>query len=514
MYRVIIVDDEKQIVDGLCRMIKWPELGFEVCATARNGMEAIPLIKSYKADLVMTDIRMPVMDGLKMVEHVRKNISEEAEFIILSGFGEFQYAQKALQYNVKSYILKPIDEAELYGILVDIKNYLDEKEIRKSLKIKNDLIDFISGEGSNASEPNLESETAYGLRYIVVERHEDICSLLSYQDEQKHSDLGKFISEKIGQSKMRFVVQHDRNSCHMIAGESLLKCFEYNIKHLAASIHEFLSKHKSTQANILIGEKVSSFKELYRSAQSISMCRNKLFYSKNPSIILYDDIKEEKFSKIFEDNGMIVKIISAFRKNDMDQLVRSIKVLIDHISSLQVVPEIATIHLDTVMASIIQLLSERTEDMSDVLEIYYNYKKMRDRAGIYEHGELVKEFCQYCNTFSLSPNNNESTDVVAKVARYVDDNFMEPLKIAWIAERFFVNPAYLGQQFYKKKGCSLNNYLNMIRLEKAKELLLNSSHRICEIATKIGYEDPNYFSSKFYEYTGYTPSGYRITGRK
>ena len=514
MYRVIIVDDEKQIVDGLCRMIKWSELGFEVCATARNGMEAIPLIKSYKADLVMTDVKMPVMDGLKMVENVRKSISEETEFIILSGFSEFQYAQKALQYNVKSYILKPIDEAELYGILIDIKNLLDEKEIRKSLKIKDYLIDHISGEESNNSDPNLENEAAYGLRYIAVEHHADIGSLISCQDGQKNCDLSKYIAEKIGQPNMRFVLRYDRSKCHMIAGDSLLRSFEYNVKHLAASLNEFLSKYKSMQADILIGEKVSGFKDLYHSVQSISMCRNKLFYAKGPSIITYDDIREEKFCKIYEDNGSVIKIISAFRKNDMDQLVKSVNLLVEHIASLQVVSEIAMIHLDSVMASIMQILSERTEDMGDVFEMYYNYKKMQDKAGAFMLGELVKEFCLYCNRFSLNHYKNEHAEIVAKVTRYVDDNFMESLKIADIAEHFFVNPAYLGQQFLKKKGCTLNHYLNLVRMEKAKELLVNSSHRIYEIATETGYDDPNYFSSKFYEYTGQTPSEFRNKGRK
>lgn len=514
MYKVIIVDDEKQIVDGLCRMIKWSELGFEVCATARNGLEAIPLIKSFKADLVMTDVRMPVMDGLKMVEHVRKNISEETEFIILSGFSEFQYAQKALLYNVKSYILKPIDESELYEILIDVKNLLDEKEIRKNLKIKNYLNDYISGEESDNSLPNLDNEAAYGLRYITIENHTDIRSLMTCQEEQKSCNLSKYIAEKIGQSNMRFVLQQDRTKCHMIAGESLLRSFEYDVKHLAASINEFLSKYKSMQVDILVGEKVSGFKELYHSVQSISMCRNKLFYAKSPAIIIFDDIKEEKFCKLYEDNGIIVKIISAFRKNDMDQLANSVRLLVEQIASLQVVPEIAMIHLDSVMVSVMHILSERTEDMGEVLEMYYGYRKVHDQVGLYVLGDLVTEFCLFCNRFSINSNKNENADIVAKIARYVDDNYMEPLKITDIAERFFVNPAYLGQQFSKKKGCSLNHYINMVRIEKAKELLVNSNHRIYEIATETGYDDPNYFSSKFYEYTGQTPSEYRNSGRR
>lgn len=510
MYKVIIVDDEKQIVDGLCKMIKWSEIGFEVCATARNGQEAIPLIKSHKADLVMTDVRMPVMDGLKMLECVRKTISEDVEFIILSGFSDFEYAQKAMQYKVKSYILKPIDEAELYGTLIDIKSSLDEKEIRKNLRIKSCINDWIAGEQQPDSDAHiLAGEELYGLRYIAIERHREFNSLYSLPDEQGSGDLSTCIAGKIGDANMRFVLRHNKNMCHMVAGQSLLASFGYDVTRLALSVSDYLWANKSIQADILIGKKVSGFKNLYESVQSISMCRNKLFYQNDASVVMYDTIKDDKFCKVYEDNGTVIKIISAFRKNDMEKLQRSAESLIEHFVNLQVVPEIALIHLDSIMASIIQILSERKEDIGEVLEHYSNYKKIQDRANIFELGRLTVQFCLYSNEFSLSRHKNHTVDVVTKVMRYVDENYAESLKITDIAERFFVNPAYLGQQFAKKQGCSLNHYINTVRIEKAKELLANTNHRIYEIALKTGYDDPNYFSSKFFEYTGQTPSEWR-----
>lgn len=514
MYKAIIVDDEKQIVDGLCKMIKWPELGFEVCATARNGMEAIPLIKSHKPDLVVTDVRMPVMDGLKMLEHVRVNISEDIEFIILSGFSEFQYAQKAMQYNVKSYILKPIDEAQIYGILVDIKNILDEKEIRKNLKIKAYINDFVSGEQPDKNELILAGEETYGLRYIVVEKRLKIDSLGTYADEENSCDLSNFIADKIGEANMKFVLKQDRNRCHMVAGRSLLSGFEFDVKHLAASIKVFLSNYKSVQTDILIGRKVQTFKDLYDSVKTIFFCRNKLFYTKAASIILYDDIKDEKFCKVYDDNKAVIKILSAFRKNDMEKLEQDLGRLTAHFESLQVVPEIVLVHLDGIMASIIQILSERKNDIGEVLELYSKYKKIQDKINVYDLERFVFEFCMFCNEFSLRSLQNENIDIVSKVARYVDENYMEPLRIMDIAERFYVNPAYLGQQFAKKKGCSFNHYINSVRIEKAKELLANTDHKIYKIAMETGYDDPNYFSSKFLEYTGHTPSDYRSRSQK
>ncbi len=509
MYKVMIVDDERQIVDGLCKMINWAEFGFAVCATARNGMEAIPLIKAHQPDLVMTDVRMPVMDGLKMLEHVRENISEDMEFIILSGFSEFQYAQKALQYNVKSYILKPIDETEFYSILVDIKNILDEKQIRKSLQIKSYISNFIGGDESVGNELILENEKTFGLRYLAIERHREDVSLSSDCEEDNNSDLSKCIAEKIGEYNMRFVLRHDRNKCHMVVGHTLLSSFEYDVKHLALTVNEFLWICKSLKVDILIGKKVAEFKNLHESVQSIAMCRNKLFYQKKRSVILYDDIKDEQFVKVFDDNGAVVKIISAFRKNESEKLISFIGQLIERLVNLQAVPEVAMLHLDSIMASIIQILYERNEEIKSVLELYSKIKKLQNDVNIFVLGGMLIEFCLYCYEFSQNRLQTENNDIVTKVTRYVNENYAEPLKIADIADRFFVNSAYLGQQFAKKKGCTFNHYLNTVRIEKAKELLINTNHKIYEIAQKIGYDDSNYFSSKFLEHVGHTPSDYR-----
>jgi two-component system response regulator YesN len=281
------------------------------------------------------------------------------------------------------------------------------------------------------------------------------------------------------------------------------------VQHLARSIAKFLWISKSIEVDILIGQKVKEFQSLHQSIQSVTKCKNMLFYTKQPSIICYEDIKDEEFCKIYEDNGAIIKTIAAFRKGDTEKIENAIEQLIAHFKSVQVVPEIALIHLDSIMASIIQILSERMDEVSEVLQLYSTYKKIQDHCNVYELGKLVTEFCLFCNKFSSLHKKKESMDIVEKVMNYVDENFMKPLKIIDIAEHFFVNPAYLGQQFIKKKGYSLNHYLNSVRIEKSKELLLNTNMKIYEIALKTGYDDPNYFSAKFLEYMKQTPSDFR-----
>ncbi len=509
MYKVILVDDEKQITDGLSKMIRWTELGYEVVATARNGVEAIPLIQSLKPDLVVTDVRMPEMDGLKMLEMVRRHVSQDVEFIILSGFSDFQYARKAMQYNVKSYILKPIDESEFYGVLLDIKAALNEKEIRDSLRIRSSLNGFLNGDLSETADVFPDEEEKLGMRYIVVQRHEQYVSLEAGGPDESRPDLFQAIAGLFGDPFMRFVIRQDRDRCHVVAGKSLLLEYGNDLRKLAHGLHEHLSRAAGIETDILVGRHVSGSRELHQSVQSIYHCSSKLFYLSKPSVVLYEDIREQKFSKAYEDNGLVIKTIAAFRKNDMERLGACVTQMVEHFSKLQVAPEIALVHLDSAMAAILQILAESREDVSAALEQYAFFKKIQSRVGIQNLARLALQFFEACNDLSLAGKKIEHGDVVARVARYVEENFAQPLKINDIAERFFVNPAYLGQQFARKKGFSLNHYINSVRIEKAKELLATTPQRVYEIAALAGFDDPNYFSSKFLEYTGCTPSEYR-----
>lgn len=509
MYKVILVDDEKQITDGLSKMIRWPELGYEVVATARNGVEAIPLIQSLKPDLVVTDVRMPEMDGLKMLEMVRKHISQDVEFIILSGYSDFQYARTAMQYNVKSYILKPIDESELYGALLDIMALLNEKEIRKSLKIRSCLNGFLLGDQPETAEVFPREEEQLGIRYLVVQRHEQYDSLTAGGPQEGRPDLFQAIAGLYRDPMMRFVLRQDRDHCHIVVGKSLLLGHGNNPRQLARALQDHLAASAGIGTDILVGRLVTGVRELHQSVQSIYHCRNKLFYLPSPSIVLYEDIREEGFSKVYEDNGLVIKVIAAFRKNDMERLGACIGQMVEHFTKLQVVPEIAMVHLDSAMASILQILAESHEVVDSVLERYAFFKKIQSHVGIHNLARLALQFCQACNDLSLASKKIEHGDIVARVARYVEENYAQPLRINDIAERFFVNPAYLGQQFARKRGFSLNHYINSVRIEKAKELLATTPRRVYEIAAMAGFDDPNYFSSKFLEYTGCTPSEFR-----
>lgn len=130
MLKVLLVDDEPLAIEGMKNIIKWEKIGYKICGVAEDGEEAISIIRKTKPDVVVTDIRMPVLDGLELISLVKKRIDSNIKFIILSGYSEFEYAKKAMEFGVKHYLLKPVFEEEMQQVLLEL--YTEIKKEKES----------------------------------------------------------------------------------------------------------------------------------------------------------------------------------------------------------------------------------------------------------------------------------------------------------------------------------------------------------------------------------------------
>src|SRR5690554_3938573 len=160
MIRVVIADDETRICKLIIKLIDWDKLGMLIVGTASNGIEALELIQKENPDIVITDIRMPGYDGLDMIERA-KGINSDLEFIIISGYGQFEYAKKAIEYGVKDFLLKPINKEELHRALLRVGDYIKKKDGQMSLndvnKIRNSFLNnLILFNSDNHREFSLE----------------------------------------------------------------------------------------------------------------------------------------------------------------------------------------------------------------------------------------------------------------------------------------------------------------------------------------------------------------------
>lgn len=202
MIKLLIVDDEPFIRQGLKILINWEEYGYEIVGEACNGLEAIKELEKKDVDIIITDLKMPEMNGIELIEYVRKNILDEIKFIVLSGYYEFEYAKKAIKYNVTDYILKPIQKDELIKVLVALKEeYLKQEQQSVIQKIKDKVIydkylnEVIYGRYDNTSLEYIKKCQKFSdeLRYIIIEINYNDSDSMIIQKMKKEKNNKYFI---------------------------------------------------------------------------------------------------------------------------------------------------------------------------------------------------------------------------------------------------------------------------------------------------------------------------------
>lgn len=501
MYKVMLVDDEKLITEGLKNLIDWEKLNLEVVATANNGEEALRKLKEEKVHIVITDINMPVMTGLDLIKEV-KGKDNKTNFIILSGYDEFSYAKKAIEYGVDSYILKPIDEEELEKTLIKLLARIEKsKKEKKDVLYKNTkLLQFINGKINKEEILKIEDELNIPLRgksytissIILNKKNEDgkyinIDEIIEEYSGRNYELLHKFDGQTI------LINSWDLD----VKNEDILKYFNF--------IKDKLIEKIEGDVFIAVGD-VTKDIDLLKNSLNSSNKLKKYILTEGTNICLTSEdvtnIKDYKtnFSKeierlnkiIIEKDGSGAKMflegliddIALTPKNIYDLSIRVV-MLIDKISDEFKVDKKYV--KDSLSSNIVELCSESTRDSIKAFLVS-------------EIEELIS--VMYSTTKRYSP-------VVSQIVSNIEERYSEELSLKTLAYQYNINSSYLGRIFTKEVGMSFSDYLNKVKNTKAKELILETNMKINDIAKAIGYTDTSYFYRKFKKYYGICPSTLR-----
>ncbi len=496
MLRLLIVDDEKIILEALSEMIDYPDLGYELIATAQNGMEAYDIICDEYPDVVITDIRMPILNGLQLIERSIKSNSE-ITFILLSGYSEFEYAKQAMRYGVRHYILKPTDKQELIDALISIRNerlFSEEKKNTERLQLLQDL--RFPLEQCFLMEA-LEYPEDF---YTIFRRYQ---SLLSFPTDCVHACICSFVEEsflnhfsedvwrilEFNCIPLQFPIIYVKNNAILIFPASTLTC-QQTIQEKLVNLHyptqsvalEFLFLHKpSAEAlfyNILL--KISRFDRI------LLLGKGNMKEIKNN---IASPRKIKHLSKCIN--------YASFNRQPDNQLLCSIFT--------------DTMPLDSAKVLALSLyLNLTSENKFHPLNITYDvFCRLYYCANVQQIRELIQVVLLQ-NNFDKSNTSNSAN--ISLLKSYVDQHLAsESLSLKWLAENYlFVSVGYLSKQFIKEEGIRFSAYLNLKRIDEAKRLMrLYNSDNIKMIAYQVGFSNnPHYFSQVFKKYTGMTPTEY------
>lgn len=488
--KLLIVDDEIIIREALAGIIDYEKLGYDVIGTAKNGMEAYEIICRENPDVVLTDIRMPVMDGLELIERTEKS-NPDVWFIVLSGYDEFEYARRAMRYGVREYLLKPTDPEQLEKVL---ETYREEKE-KKQEQEKKDQSRLLA-EYRNAAELSFLKE---GLD------SEDIAAV-----RRQYRELFDGLSGWL-------------NICYCyFVEEKMRKLFYTQFKRLIKDEHADVDFPALYVRNTLI---VFTRLESGASEQQIrdgimKFCEEKKV--ENPVIEFSQKQAQQGWQELFSKIRRFGWIDVIHREEDIVRLENRGSRSWNLARLQEMLKNAESNKVDEVLNELFETVQDdRMEAITLTMSVYLCINQMQGLGDLESigafygdicrcvDGQEVKKRCRNLLIGRLGASCGRKT-VSELIREYIEGHLNEEnLSLRWLAEnQLFMNAKYVSKLFAKENGEKFSDYLTRIRMQKAVHLMeVYRSDQVRDIAALVGYEsNPRYFGQVFKKYYGKLPS--------
>lgn len=506
MNRVVLVDDEQFVRKGIMTLVNWEKIKYQVVGEASNGEDALEIILKQEPDVVLTDIRMPIYDGLKLINFVKQQATNIPKFIIVSGYNDFKYAQRAVRMGVTDFILKPIDKNELENTFLSLTPIIEQERMKEQLNqrfINMSLYQRIIVEGE---EPTSNERTVlvdnFGQKmcYLII----DVRDYLN--GELIEQDLNRAIIS-FTQDQGVFIHPIERGEFGVILQE----------KHLPPHLNEltlYLSRFKlcleqeiNKKVFLFAGELNTQLEGLRASYRTARIASERRYSQLHDHPVLYHKKLVESESQL--KYQLINQILEEIEENNIDAVDQLVEEWASDVRAISA-------SIDSVKMFVFQLETELKGAIERVAGHWEGESKLGSLAAIFEEKRTLAELKDAMKTYIISAgkllcrlNKEKHNGDIYKVKRYIDKHYSENLTLKKIANEFYMNPVYLGQLFKKTYGTYFKDYLLTVRIEKAKKLLRQTDLRIYEVADQIGFSSPDYFVVQFEKMEGMTPSNYR-----
>ncbi len=528
MLKVLLVDDEPFILQGLKVLIDWEAEGFEIAGTATNGEEALKFLLQQKVELIIADINMPGMSGLSLLEKIRNEQISDAYYVILSGYAEFSYAQQAIRYECKDYILKPVEREKIIGILqkiIMLNHTMQEKietdrEMERAYLARN-VISLISGK---YDEQNLEYVKTHmhlsgNLRYIGIQL-DNVLMQEEITDEEKrvcqrklYQACLKFIKEDSGHCVFDVSASEKIYDIGLVYCDYMAKNSQMDEKKYLENFLAYLRGNVCFPVIMLVGKTVTDISNIARSYGTVGMLRSFLGFRKKKDIYYYEEEVQITEQGIVLCKSSIDVLLKAVEQNNHTEIHRSVDLFYEEMQRMGVNREIMNLNINYFLFQLIHLATEQDNGVNQE-EILHIISEGSVEEGIMRGSKahLVRFACEY-GDYLAQLRKNVSRGILGDIEREVREHYAENLTLKELSEKYYVNSAYLGQIFRKKYGQSFKDYLNNYRLEQAASMLLRTDDKIYQIAEAVGYHDLDYFVNRFIAAKGCTPAKFRKQAR-
>lgn len=488
MIKVVIVEDEPAIGRAVAKLLKMISTDFLVAGIAGSGREGLKLIAQCEPQVVFTDIIMPGMDGLGMMEQVKAN-GGQTLFVVLSGHAEFDYIKRALPMGILDYLLKPVTAQELEPVLEKVRNYLRESRNSRLME------ELHSAYGETVLE-----EGNHHVALICLGTVPGCTDRGTFPAVRVWSDLDyeKFLEEALsklsGGGVMQWVFPGMTSAEKVLIVEAgvrdgVIACF--------FQIYDWLCAHAGLPVTLVYQEQGVGISSIGGAARSLrQVLAEKSIFGESRIFSSGQEQEEKDIGR--ETEEALLKIRRAVLKKQQGEIEAALAAFWEecrdsHLTVSRLYSDLG--HIALYFQDSYQRIAVTEKDIQIMLADNYSYEA------------LSMEWQVILKSLEENAGLAEDDSLLAQVKRYMEDHFREPLTKHDIAQEFHFAPSYLSRIYKEKYGISIGNYLTRLKIQEAKrKMAQNPQVLIKEIAAEVGYKDPYYFSKVFRKETGSWPT--------
>ena len=538
MYRVMIVDDEPLILAGIASLLDWNEYGCEISGKAANGQQALKLMEEQKPDIVITDIKMPGMDGIGFMKAVKERGWDDVIFILLTNLEEFSLARQALSLGAVEYLVKmELTEEKLADSL---KLAMERREMKRKAeaagtavtvsredavreyieKLLTDGGTFSGGASSgNAGEASAQNQgEGYDscLRRPVLAiisfnyGYEGFSSDFTREDQKKVISFAENIIEQMvkGYFDHSCLVRRELNSLVLVMSTDGIEDYREQIRSLGEKIISVVKDYFEVSVSVAVSSRKESLGEFGALLYEAMSATNHYFYHSLDPVVFYSEECETsaRHTGSFHIGFLKKDLSQAVALNDSGRLEE----ILDQVACLLREHNPSRQQAVNACANLYFFLSSFFEDGEEP-DFPYEVNIMEKLGRLGTLGQII----QWINWFKeavsriLERRRDTRVDKIAEMVReYVMEHYKERITLGQAAEALNISQGYLSTAFKKQSGESFTNYVSAIKIEKAKELIASHQYMMYEVSDLLGFDTPFYFSKVFKKVTGMSPKEY------
>lgn len=496
MYKALIVDDELHVRQAVTKLGRWNEFNIAQPVEADNGQTALVMMKNDQFDIVIVDLKMPVMDGMEFIRQASQKYTN-TKFIILSGYNDFEYAKKAISYHVTDYLLKPVICEELNQTL-----HKAVRELEKDTAI-------------TAYDPIIHIIQKLSFAY---QDNSNFCLVLIHPI--KRSDANKLpddenITDVIMSALSSFKVVVTQQNIDYLLSIQLesddMKSFHQNVIHSVEIILNSLETESQLKAIAAISECSNQLKDIYIMYENLlDIINNVNLLEKSKNI--YNDTEKEfdyKRDSVIDKKSLFVQAI------EKGNMLYAKLMLGKYFEGMEKSGYLSIHKIKQSCAEFILVFKEIAEEKNisnynEILAVPFNFSSISS-FNYKETIDYLMGLLYQLYENMQKEQKNSIFDILNKIKAYIDQNYYRDINLVDFSGKYHLTKEYLSKQFKEQYGCGIYEYVLHFRMQKAAEMLRCSKEKIQYISECVGYADSNYFSRAFKNYYGVSPKEYRMT---